>query len=122
MKESGYYPMGAEFDPNAPWNESEPDEVTRDCSVWTAVTKTMSIPTTNYVAYDPYDGPDLSDVNWGDEFETRCRDIPEILHDLCELVRKYAPVRVSKAEARYIRELLEDADGWETDEIHVEEI
>lgn len=23
MKESGYYPEGAEFDPNAPWNEKE---------------------------------------------------------------------------------------------------
>lgn len=24
LKESGYYPAGAEFDPRAPWNEPEP--------------------------------------------------------------------------------------------------
>lgn len=26
MRESGWYPPGAEFDPNAPWNEREPEE------------------------------------------------------------------------------------------------
>lgn len=25
MMESGYYPPGAEFDPNAPWNQVDPD-------------------------------------------------------------------------------------------------
>ena len=123
MRESGYYPAGAEFDPRAPWNEVEPEEITRNCDVWTAVRKTMSIPTTNYVSYDPLDDPDTSDVDWGDEFAVRCRDIPEILKELCELVRKYAPVTLaSKRELRYIKELLEDAEGWETEETHVEEV
>lgn len=37
--ESGYYPAGAEFDPNAPWNETDPEyctcpECNGDCGVW----------------------------------------------------------------------------------------
>lgn len=27
MYESGYYPLGAEYDPRAPWNEKEPNMV-----------------------------------------------------------------------------------------------
>lgn len=27
MRESGYYPPGAEFDPNAPWNQKDPPEI-----------------------------------------------------------------------------------------------
>jgi hypothetical protein len=30
MRESGYYPPGAEFDPRAPWNQVEPPEI--DCA------------------------------------------------------------------------------------------
>ncbi len=27
MRESGFYPPGAEFDPRAPWNQVEPEEI-----------------------------------------------------------------------------------------------
>ncbi len=27
MRESGFYPPGAEFDPRAPWNQIEPEEI-----------------------------------------------------------------------------------------------
>lgn len=30
MYESGYYPAGAEYDPDAPWNEREPTMVECD--------------------------------------------------------------------------------------------
>ena len=116
--------MGAEFDPNAPWNEVEPEEIERECNVWMAVTKDMPIPTTNYVMTgDPYDNePDTSEVNWEDEFVTNCRDIPEILKALCDLVRKYAPLNPTRGEAKYISRLLKEAEGWEVDEMHIEEV
>ena len=32
MRESGYYPPGAEFDPNAPYNQVDPPEIEcKDC-------------------------------------------------------------------------------------------
>jgi hypothetical protein len=30
-RESGYYPPGAEFDPNAPWNQPDPVECCEEC-------------------------------------------------------------------------------------------
>ena len=44
MKESGYYPAGAEFDPRAPWNEVElpPKEV--EVTISAIVSKAMKVP------------------------------------------------------------------------------
>ena len=49
MKESGYYPAGAEFDPRAPWNEVElpPKEV--EVTVSITISKTMKVPVEDYI-------------------------------------------------------------------------
>ena len=49
MKESGYYPAGAEFDPRAPWNEVElpPKEV--EVTISAIVSKTMKVPVGDYI-------------------------------------------------------------------------
>ena len=49
MKESGYYPAGAEFDPRAPWNEVElpPKEV--EVTVSVTISKTMKVPVMDYI-------------------------------------------------------------------------
>ena len=49
MKESGYYPAGAEFDPRAPWNEVElpPKEV--EVTISAIVSKTMKVPVEDYI-------------------------------------------------------------------------
>ena len=49
MKESGYYPAGAEFDPRAPWNEVElpPKEV--EVTVSITISKTMKVPVGDYI-------------------------------------------------------------------------
>jgi hypothetical protein len=41
MRESGYYPMGAEFDENAPWNEREQAPITVECEVVIPTQKEM---------------------------------------------------------------------------------
>lgn len=38
MRESGYYPPGAENDPRAPWNETDDDEDARE-EAWAQMTK-----------------------------------------------------------------------------------
>lgn len=49
MKESGYYPAGAEFDPRAPWNEVElpPKEV--EVTISAIVSKTIKVPVRDYI-------------------------------------------------------------------------
>ena len=49
MKESGYYPAGAELDPRAPWNEVElpPKEV--EVTISAIVSKTIKVPVRDYI-------------------------------------------------------------------------
>lgn len=47
MRESGYYPPGAEFDPNAPWNQSEPPEIDIEVTVKETLSKDTSVVTNN---------------------------------------------------------------------------
>lgn len=41
MKESGYYPAGAEFDPNAPWNQ--PSEQIEEIEATVSLTLSKSV-------------------------------------------------------------------------------
>ena len=62
MKESGYYPAGAEFDPRAPWNEIElpPKEV--EVTVSVTISKTMKVPVRDYTI-DEEGNIDFSDCD-----------------------------------------------------------
>ena len=48
MKESGYYPAGAEFDPRAPWNEVEQPPKDVEVTISAIVSKTMKVPVRDY--------------------------------------------------------------------------
>ena len=48
MKESGYYPAGAEFDPRAPWNEVESPPKEVEVTISAIVSKTMKVPVRDY--------------------------------------------------------------------------
>ena len=40
---SGYYPPGAEYDPNAPYNQSEPPEIPVELTATETMTKTITV-------------------------------------------------------------------------------
>ena len=48
MKESGYYPAGAEFDPRAPWNEVELPPKDVEVTIAAIVSKTINVPVRDY--------------------------------------------------------------------------
>ena len=48
MKESGYYPAGAEFDPRAPWNEVELPPKDVEVTISAIVSKTIKVPVRDY--------------------------------------------------------------------------
>ena len=65
--------MGAEHDPQAPWNQSDPEPRQYDCEVTVTLQKTMPVNTVNYIEEAPefpdyFGGVDLSEVNWEDEY------------------------------------------------------
>ena len=43
MSESGYYPAGAEYDPNAPWNQVEYPEKEIEVTVLVSLEKTVKL-------------------------------------------------------------------------------
>ena len=49
MIESGYYPMGAEFDKNAPYNQVEPEPLEIEVTVSVTLSKTMKIKVNDYL-------------------------------------------------------------------------
>ena len=49
MKESGYYPAGAEFDPRAPWNEIELPPKDVEVTISAIVSKTIKVPVRDYI-------------------------------------------------------------------------
>ena len=54
MKESGYYPEGAEFDPNAPWNEKEIPKEEIEVEVTVTLRKKVRLEVEKY-RLDDYD-------------------------------------------------------------------
>ena len=49
MTESGYYPMGAEFDKNAPYNQVESEPLEIEVTVSVTLSKTMKIKVNDYL-------------------------------------------------------------------------
>lgn len=85
MRESGYFPAGAEFDPSAPYNQSEPEDMDFEVTCSQTLSKIDTVTTNNYIPgasgvdYEtddeghPYampwhDDPDTSDTNWAEEW------------------------------------------------------
>lgn len=48
MIESGYYPPGAEHDPNAPWNQEENPEREIEVTVSVTLSKTIKVKVSDY--------------------------------------------------------------------------
>lgn len=117
--------MGAEHDPQAPWNQSDPEPRQYDCEVTVTLQKTMPVNTVNYIEEAPeypdyFGGVDLSEVNWEDEYREQYYSVPTLLEkmaDMLEALTKDADKR-TRSDAM---ELIEEARGWEVYETEVTE-
>lgn len=81
MIERGYYPPGAEFDPNAPWNQEDPPEVEVDVTASHTISRDTTITTTDYT--DTFEnGFECGDLN-GD-YESQHKGPIELINILQE--------------------------------------
>lgn len=65
MRESGYYPPGAEFDPSAPYNQCDPPDIDIEVTVFETLTKTANIVTNNaWYVTDEEGYTELEDTNF----------------------------------------------------------
>ena len=140
MTESGYYPEGAEFDSNAPWNEKTPKKVKVDVSISYSMSKNCTIPVANYIAEEWEDAErdidgtictiggldyDFSQTNFKEEFDNSGElGIPELLNILRDEASKYIIDADSKHNTRLRNKWIkikEACENWTVDEMEVVE-
>lgn len=69
MTESGYYPPGAEHDPNAPWNQVNNPEREIEVTVSVTLSKTVKVRVSDYKITDSgkdEDGECFKDIDYSD--------------------------------------------------------
>lgn len=135
MIESGYYPPGAEFDVNAPYNQVENPEEEFNVTIVETLSKDVTISTTNYnleVDCDEdgyYRHCDISDTPWNEEYKKQgCTAIETIiavktyleevrLEQLIELSRCRSLTKEEQKELRVVKDLIEQCSNWKQEEI-----
>lgn len=55
MVESGYYPVGAEYDPKAPWNQIDPEPRKIEVTVSITLSKTVEVEVSDYTTEEEID-------------------------------------------------------------------
>lgn len=144
MIESGYYPPGAEFDPNAPYNQSDIPEEEFEVTCSQSLSRTASVWTSNYIPgaegvdYESddeggcyasvwHDDPDTSDTNWAEEYESNGYKTPlQLIQMLKEYLEqdlkkweeedKKEPHKWAATQVRKYKSLIEECDCWTEDE------
>lgn len=139
MRESGYFPAGAEFDPLAPYNEPIVPEKDFEVTCSQSLSKTVTVTTNNYIPgasgvdYEPddeggyyasgwHDPDDTSDTNWADEYHNNDYHTPL---QLIELFKQYLENELNRMgevkNERWIKHLIEECSDWQEDDTEIVE-
>ena len=130
MSEADYYPAGAYSDPNAPFNQSDPDDKEFEVTCTQTLSKTVTVVTNNYIPgasgvdYEPddeggccavpwEDDPDTTDTNWADEYAENDYHTPA---QLIGLFKRYLQNKLDGTPVpdspSYLKHLIEECDEW----------
>ena len=131
MRESGYFPAGAEFDTSAPYNERVIPDMEFDVTISMSLSKTVKCSTNKYnpVVIDESHNriheeyPDTSDTPWSEVYGDNHKTIPELLSELKKYIQKDLDNLMSddskpdKAfHRRRLEFLMDECDNWVVDE------
>ena len=113
MAQSNYYPMGAEHDPNAPYNEREPEKKKVKLDVYLTIHKVVEVETDKYYKF-------AGEINDGEYLA------PSIEFDAQEIENDFLEQTVLPHElADYVKRNkvngwdLDDASGWDLDDVEI---
>lgn len=117
MTESGYYPPGAEHDPNAPWNQEELPEREIEVTVSVTLSKTVKIKVSDYTITDSgkdEDGDYFEDVDYSDcDLKGAVEEQIYLPQEAGQLIEDFA---IGTVKAKNIAE---DLSNWNVDEMEV---
>jgi len=128
MRESGYYPPGAEFDPNAPYNQPpEPDPIEVECHVSVGLVNDLVVGTTNYWTErddDGYRETHLEDGYTDIEGYVRkeYRSITDLLAELVKYIDKeLESPDLKRHRKQELQQMRESATGWKEENFEIED-
>lgn len=123
------YPPGATRDPLAPYNQSDPDEIERECEYSCVLKKVTDVATTDYIpgaTYPEWDDDhyvavnepdDTSNTDWLSAYH-ECEYTPyDLICKLKDIALTLAegkmPERPKNSRSKYWSELAKACEGWE---------
>ena len=133
MIESGYYPPGAEFDKDAPWNQTENEEREFEVTISQTLSKNVTLFTSDYNLEADFDEEgsyvnyDTSDTDWKKAYSEDHATIEELLKafkDRLILEKSILEAKLDQnAETeKRIRECdyyISECEGWCVDDFEV---
>lgn len=135
--ESGYYPLGAEHDPNAPYNQVDPPEMEFKVTATFSVDKEVTVRTSDYVTEEDWDDDmgkcesiDTSDTNWIAAYQEQHESIEDLLCAFKELLDEHITtmiddmqchIEIDKARLKRFQYLKSECEGWVTHDFEVVE-
>lgn len=111
MFESGYYPPGAEFDPNAPWNEMEPEEREYDIEATFDLRRIDAVLTTDYDGDGNLNDPrrEWTSLHMSPlELIAECKQLATAMLDSIE-----DTTRTGRRARQHLRHVIAECQGWE---------
>ena len=122
MIESGYFPPGAEFDENAPYNQVEVRERDFDIECEFVMRKCVTVTTNDYAPdYDDEDGREdanTENTDWAQAFaESGHFTIQDLINELREyVIEDMKSCTPNTGKGAHLERLLSACQGWETAE------
>ena len=137
MKESGNYPLGVEYNSNAPWNQTNLEPVKVEVTISQSLSRSTIIEVTDYTATkwddieyeeDGYINRiegidyDFSDSDLKGAYEEQEYTIPELLDYLKDyLIIDINECSKESSKRKKLQHILNCCEGWEVDETEVVE-
>lgn len=112
MRESGWYPPGAEFDPNAPYNQVELPEREYNIEATFDLRRTDELWSNDY---DEFDNLNDAAKEWTSihmtplELIVECKSLAVFVYELC--CNGY--IDGSEKQMDYLRHVIAECEGWE---------
>ena len=137
MTENRYYLQGTEHNPNAPWNQSNPEPVEVEVVISQTLSRSTKILITDYIAkeYENIEPDDeggfyrtreieynFSDSDLKGAYEEQEYTIPELLDYLkAYLIADINECSKESGKRKKLQHILNCCEGWEVDETEVVE-
>lgn len=113
-RESGYYPPGAEFDPNVPWSEKEDPLEIVSCTISSTLSKDIEVETPSCDGIHDFLNRDAEEQNLSPT--QLIKELHKIAEDNLKLISN-----TQSATYVYWKNILDQSDGWVEDELEVVE-